>query len=217
MKNVRGSEAAGSIAHVFFLQPSNVAQFKRFGGEEKMSGVFSELIGRPITVIAEWEGDRAKVVEKLKEGGVPSVSPEVAPETAPRAEPEVEKLAPQRPVRQPPESHPKAQPEPEQPTPVQKAPEVQPVAAPKPPVQRPQPPAGPVATQEPPVPADPDGAYRGRPLVDVFLDIVGGTVIEEKLISTIEPEEDVLGDDGFPEPIEPDENALSGFDLGGHE
>ncbi|WP_099332468.1 DNA polymerase III subunit gamma/tau [Actinomyces minihominis] len=217
MKNVRGSEAAGSIAHVFFLQPSNVAQFKRFGGEDKMAGVFSEILGRSITVIAEWEGDRDKVVAKLKEGGVPAASPEVAAEPAPRAEPEVEKPAPQRPVQQPPESHPKAQPEPEQPTPVQKAPEVQPVAAPKPPIQRPEPPAEPAAMQAPPVPADPDGAYRGRPLVDVFLDIVGGTVIEEKLISTIEPEGDVLGDDGFPEPIEPDENALSGFDLGGHE
>lgn len=38
------------------------------------------------------------------------------------------------------------------------------------------------AVADAPPAVDPDGVYKGRPAVDVFLDIVGGTVIEEEVI-----------------------------------
>ncbi len=56
-----------------------------------------------------------------------------------------------------------------------------------------------------------DSKYRGRPAVDVFLDIVGGTVIEEKIVETSTPYQAAEINDSNAEDGDP--QNFTGFDL----
>ena len=59
-------------------------------------------------------------------------------------------------------------------------------------------------------------SYKGRPAVDMVLGILGGSVIDEKIVATPSDAQSP-GDFDGPEPVEPPEEELSAFDLDGEE
>ncbi|WP_182141518.1 DNA polymerase III subunit gamma and tau [Schaalia sp. JY-X169] len=59
-------------------------------------------------------------------------------------------------------------------------------------------------------------SYKGRPAVDMVLGILGGSVIDEKIVA-IPSDAQSPGDFDGPEPVEPPEEELSAFDLDGEE
>ena len=63
---------------------------------------------------------------------------------------------------------------------------------------------------------NPAPSYKGRPVVDMVLDILGGSVIDEKIVATPSDAQS-QGDFDGPEPVEPPEEELSAFDLDGEE
>lgn len=212
LRNFRGVEADGFTSHIFLLDPTTVNQFDRMGGSEKLALILSNMLETTVSVQAHWIEDIDNVIAgfgRAEEGAEAEREPragaedsQTAADSEPTSEPDSHPVATQAPVQIP---------EPTQ------APEPTPASGvglvPKPtPTSEPTPASGAGSVSEP----NPAPSYKGRPAVDMVLDILGGSVIDEKIVET---RSDALspGDLDGPEPVEPPEEELSAFDLDGEE
>ena len=202
LRNFRGVEADGFTSHIFLLDPTTVNQFDRMGGSEKLALILSNMLETTVSVQAHWIEDIDNVIAgfgRAEEGAEAEREPRADAGDSPTdtdSEPTSE-----------PDSHPVATQAPG-PTPASGA-----GLVPKPtPTPEPTPASDPGPVPEP----TPSPSYKGRPVVDMVLDILGGSVIDEKIVET---PSDALspGDFDGPEPVEPPEEELSAFDLDGEE
>ena len=202
LRNFRGVEADGFTSHIFLLDPTTVNQFDRMGGSEKLALILSDMLETTVSVQAHWIEDIDNVIAgfgRAEEGAEAEREPRADAGDSPTdtdSEPTSE-----------PDSHPVATQAPG-PTPASGA-----GLVPKPtPTPDPTPASDPGPVPEP----TPSPSYKGRPVVDMVLDILGGSVIDERIVET---PSDALspGDFDGPEPVEPPEEELSAFDLDGEE
>ena len=194
LRNFRGVEADGFTSHIFLLDPTTVNQFDRMGGSEKLELILSDMLETTVSVQAHWIEDIDNVIAgfgRAEEGAEAEREPRADAGDSPTdtdSEPTAE-----------PDSHPVAT--------------QAPVQIPEPtPTSEPTPASDAGSVSEP----NPAPSYKGRPAVDMVLDILGGSVIDEKIVET---RSDALspGDFDGPEPVEPPEEELSAFDLDGEE
>ena len=194
LRNFRGVEADGFTSHIFLLDPTTVNQFDRMGGSEKLALILSNMLETTVSVQAHWIEDIDNVIAgfgRAEEGAEAEREPRADAGDSPTdtdSEPTSE-----------PDSHPVATQAPVQ------IPEPTPTSEPTP-----APDAGPVP--EP----NSTPSYKGRPAVDMVLGILGGSVIDEKIVATPSDAQSP-GDFDGPEPVEPPEEELSAFDLDGEE
>lgn len=198
MRNMAGGAAQGATTYVFFKEPAVAAQFQRFEGEKHLGTILSAMTGVSVAVRAAPLAEREALMsgapdEDPDASSTTGVGPEVE-ESADSSDPHDERL-------QSSESSDKVRPDRRR-SELEGASSSIPTAAAGAPVET-LAAHGPANDQsEAPSPTDPDGVYRGRPAVDVFLDIVGGAVIEEKILGPSIPAEP-----------EPDEGGHRGDDV----
>ena len=194
LRNFRGVEADGFTSHIFLLDPTTVNQFDRMGGSEKLALILSNMLETTVSVQAHWIEDIDNVIAgfgRAEEGAEAEREPRADAGDSPTdtdSEPTSE-----------PDSHPVAT--------------QAPVQIPEPtPTSEPTPASDAGSVSEP----NPAPSYKGRPVVDMVLDILGGSVIDEKIVATPSDAQSP-GDFDGPEPVEPPEEELSAFDLDGEE
>ena len=212
LRNFRGVEADGFTSHIFLLDPTTVNQFDRMGGSEKLALILSNMLETTVSVQAHWIEDIDNVIAgfgRAEEGAEAEREPRAdagdSPtdtDSEPTSEPDSHPVATQAPVQIP---EPTQAPGPTQASGAGLVPKPTPTSEPTP------------ASDPGPVPEPtPSPSYKGRPVVDMVLDILGGSVIDERIVET---PSDALspGDFDGPEPVEPPEEELSAFDLDGEE
>lgn len=204
LQTVKRVDPVGGHVYFFLEDPAIVQRFKSFGGEQHLSTVLTSLFGRAVSgrvaplmeadqVVAA--GGEARVNAEVLKGPVghqPAVNPTVERVLSP--------MQPQSSVAPP------LEPQAPAPTPTYTDPPVEP-----PPYEM-EAPSGEVhdrSTVEPRVqqaPAPSPDVHRGKPAADIVLDILGGTVLSERIVG---------GPAEFegPEPVEPDPHELTELDL----
>ena len=188
LRNFRGVEADGFTSHIFLLDPTTVNQFDRMGGSEKLALILSNMLETTVSVQAHWIEDIDNVI-----AGFGRAEEGAEAEREPRADAGDSPTDTDSEPTSEPDSHP---------------------VATQAPVQIPEPtPTSDAGSVSEPNPAP---SYKGRPVVDMALDILGGSVIDEKIVATPSDAQS-QGDFDGPEPVEPPEEELSAFDLDGEE
>ena len=212
LRNFRGVEADGFTSHIFLLDPTTVNQFDRMGGSEKLALILSNMLETTVSVQAHWIEDIDNVIAgfgRAEEGAEAEREPRAdagdSPtdtDSEPTSEPDSHPVATQAPVQIP---EPTQAPGPTQASGAGLVPKPTPTSEPTP--------ASDAGSVSEPNPAP---SYKGRPVVDMVLDILGGSVIDEKIVATPSDAQS-QGDFDGPEPVEPPEEELSAFDLDGEE
>ena len=206
LQNFRGVEANGFTSHIFLTDPTTVSQFDRMRGGEKLAAILSGMLGADVSVQAHWIEDKANVVAGFGREAEASRPEAAQPEPIPEPMADLEPTPVAEPAQ---DAHPEPAPRPDlEPNPEPNL-ELEPELETEPEVEpRPHPDVEPEPTSA--------GSYKGRPVVDMVLDILGGSVIEEKLVEVPSSAVSSGGFDGL-EPTEPPDEELSAFDLGGEQ
>lgn len=192
LRNFRGVEADGFTSHIFLLDPTTVNQFDRMGGSEKLALILSNMLETTVSVQAHWIEDIDNVI-----AGFGRAEEGAEAEREPRADAGDSSTDTDSEPTSEPDSHP---------------------VATQAPVQIPEPTSEPTPASDAGSVSEPNPApsYKGRPVVDMVLDILGGSVVDEKIVATPSDAQSP-GDFDGPEPVEPPEEELSAFDLDGEE